>query len=298
MKKKLIAPAIILGVILIGGYVMSLFLLPANKKNNRTDSVVTNNTPCDNRSDVTGEVVTWQQLKEESWEGKTITIEGYAELPFLMMIEHDRASVHLTSRMNQASGGMMILMIEQGDCENTMRELPDDYTQQDIEIHTNNGEEIRYGEKVRVTGKVKKEDNKYNMIVKKIEPATEGVFDYAKEATPLTEKSVTDTPDETIVSAEGVLITPDEQSNGLRLQMFLDNPDVLSYIVMCKFEYGTLNNQAKELPEDGYSDSDIRIRDRNGKKIKAGDSVRVYGTWSPDKRTIWVEEVVLLAAEK
>jgi hypothetical protein len=246
-------------------------------------------TPCTNVVDITGESATWEQTHTDSLDGKTITIEGYPDLPFLMMLENGRASVHLTPRMNQGSGGMVTLLVEEGTCENMMQPLPSDYSQDDMIFMDNAGEEIVYGQSMRITGKAEIKDGKYNIVVEKIEKTTAS-FDYEKESARLTNTSA-EKLDGQLVYAEGVLSTPDEQG-GMRMEMFLED-ESLPFIVNCNIRYGALNNQANEL-EENYSDEDIVIRDRGGKKVLPGSKVRVYGVWKNEKSDLWVEEIVLI----
>lgn len=272
-------------------YLVNEVIVPGAKKNEPSSEEVPGDTmPCTNVVDITGDPATWAQTLTDSLNGKTISIEGYAELPFLMMIEKNRVSVHFTPRMNQATGGMIILMVEQGTCENMIRELPEEYDQDDMIFMTNSGERVVYGECMRVTGKAKIVDGKYEVTVKKIERA-EGGFDYEKNSVRLTDAK-RERLDGEIVFAEGLLSTPDEQG-GIRLDMFLED-ESLSFIPDCMIDYGKLNNQARDLPEDGYSEDDIRIKDNSGQKVRPGDKVRVYGVWKNETGKLWVEQIVLL----
>lgn len=293
MKKVLIIITVIFIFCCGMYYLVNEVIIPRTKANEAgiEDNSSGDTLPCTNVVDITGDPVTWEQTLTDSLNGKTISIEGYAELPFLMMIDKNRASVHFTSRMNQATGGMIILMVEQGTCENMIRELPEDYDQDDMIFMDNSGENIVYGECMRITGKAKIVDGKYEVTVKKIEKA-EGGFDYEKESQRLTDAKK-EKLDGELVYAEGFLSTPDEQ-NGVRLDMFLED-ESLSFIPDCMIDYGKLNNQARDLPEDGYSDADIRIKDNTGQKVYPGDKVRVYGVWKNETGKLWVEQIVLLS---
>jgi hypothetical protein len=239
-------------------------------------------------SDVTGTPVTWQEVNAEQHNGEIVTVEGYAELPFLMMIQDDgRASVHLSARQNQSAGGMIVMLIEEGDFENAIMPLPDDYGQEDLILTTNDGKKIDYRQKIRVTGKADFTEKTKKITVEKIE-AIDDNFSYEKEAVRMTDDRVGGE----LVFAEGVIFTPDEQG-GISLDMLLDDSTLSDIVTIC-FPYGPDNNQADELPEDGYSDSDILIRDDSGNEILPESTVRVYGVWSDKTDQLYVEKVILI----
>lgn len=255
-------------------------------------SVVALNYGCGGKSEfVQGENLDWAKLKDQSMAGKTVTIEGYPELPMLMMNEKGRSTVNLHMRMNQYGGGMVILSLEEGKGENQMNKLPGDYEQKDLVIRDSKGQEIHYGEKMRVTGEAKLENNKYKIKVSSIQKV-DAAFDYEKAAVRLTDSTDADKMNEQLVYAEGEIEVKSEQSNGIRLEMYMDDTTLYDAI-LCKFSYGPLNNQANELP-DSFSEDDVLIRDNTGKKITEGSRVRVYGMWYPEKEMIAVEKVVLL----
>lgn len=282
MKRKLIIAIAIPVFLGLCFYVVNWIILPRIKANEKVPSKA--EAPCDGPVSVSGIAMNWAETGNDSFSGQIVTIEGYPELPLLMLMENGRASVHLTPRMNQATGGMVILMVKEGNCENSIKTLPSDYDLLDMVLYDNNGEKTGYGQKIRVTGKTNFEAGECRITVDKIERLTDS-FDYAKQCSRLTEK----TKDKTLVYAEGMLTVPGEQRS-LRLEMDIEDA-TLSYPVSCKIKYGPLNNQADELPEDGYSDEDVLIRDNAGRQLRAGDNVRVYGTWSADKKTIWVERI-------
>lgn len=241
---------------------------------------------------VLGETLDWSKLDDHSLAGKTVTIEGYPELPFLMMNENERSTVNMTARMNQYGGGIVILHILDGDDENTLAKLPSNYEQSDLVIHDNKGEKVMYGGKIRVTGKASIENNKYHIEVVSIEKM-DATIDYIKlGAVRLTDTSDLEALDEELVYAEGVIFVSDEQSNGIRLEIFMEDT-TLPYDLLCKVKYGPLNNQADELP-DSYSDEDLVIRDNTGKVVGEGSLVRVYGMYYVDKEMIATEQIVLL----
>lgn len=235
-----------------------------------------------------GEKLEWSKLEDKSMAGKTVTIEGYAELPFLMYTTEGTSTIHLHQRMNQYGGGMVILSLKDGDDENTIKTLPDDYDNADIEIHDNKGQKIVYGEKMRVTGKATFEDGDYHIDVESIEKV-DGAFDYAKESVRLTDSSDFEALNEKLVWAEGEVYIADEQESGIRMDMWLDD-STLSTEILCKFKYGSLPNQADELPETYYED-DVVYRDAKGKTLGDGSRVRVYGMWYADKEMIAVEKI-------
>lgn len=294
MKKALIIFGIVIALMGTMFYLVNWVFLPAIKEKEKQKAALQNaeSTPCSNVVDMTGEAVTWPQVAGDELDGKTISIEGYPELPFVMMLQNGRASVHLTSRMNQASGGMIILLVEEGNCENMMQPLPENYAQEDMIFMDNAGEEIYYGESMRITGKAKIKDGKYNVTVEKIEK-TELNFNYENVCVRLADDNRKKTDDQ-LVYAEGILTAPDEQSS-LRLGLFLED-ESLSFFVNALVKYGSLDNQATD-PGEEYNAEEIAVFDANGKTIRPGDRVRVYGTWDNEKANLWVEKIVLLEKE-
>lgn len=234
-----------------------------------------------------GEKLEWSKIEDKSMDGKMVTIEGYPELPFLMYTSEGRSTVHLHQRMNQYGGGMITLSVKDGDDANTMKVLPDDYEQSDLVMNDNTGGTVVYGEKVKVTGKAKWEDGDYTIEVELIEKGS-GSFDYAKECTRLTDDGF-ETLDQKLVWAEGEVYIADEQEGGIRMDMWLDDT-TLAYEITVKLEYGSLPNQADELPETYYED-DVIFRDAKGKKLGEGSRVRVYGVWYSEQEMIAVEKI-------
>jgi hypothetical protein len=243
---------------------------------------------CGSKEPVKGETLDWDKIADNSMVGKTVTIEGYPELPMLMLDAEGRSTLNLHRRMNQYSGGMIILSVKDGDDENTMKTLPDDYETSDLLIHDMKGQNAVYGDKIRVTGKATFENGKYHIEVEQIEKVEE-TFDYAKEAVRLTDSSDFEALDGKIVFAEGELYVTDEQESGIRMDVWLDDT-TLAYGVMCKLPYGPLKNQANELPES-YESADVVIRDNSGKKVTDGGRIRVYGMWRNEAELIAVEKI-------
>lgn len=284
------AAKFIVSLVILAGLVAIIWYANREDNDNRSQAAVEERDgPCDNVVNITGDTVSWEQTKTGELEGKTVTLEGYPELPFIMMMQNGRASVRLNERMNQGIGGMVMLLVEEGECENTMQPLSDDYDQSDMIFTDNAGEEIIYGESMRITGTAMISNGKCTVSVKKIEKIVLS-YDYEKEAERLTDKNQEDLHHQ-MVYAEGVLSTPDE-AGGIRLEMFLED-ESLAFIVNSMIKFGPLNNQADDL-EEQYTDEDILIRDRDGKKIRTGDKVRVYGMWNYDNSDLWVEQIVLL----
>jgi hypothetical protein len=97
--------------------------------------------------------------------GEMATFEGYVQMPNLTYLNSGTYLVNLVSD----SANKVILMIWEGNCENTMKPIPDDYEDKDLLILDNGGKEIKHGDKVRVTGKVKDDNIMYMLFVRRIE---------------------------------------------------------------------------------------------------------------------------------
>ncbi len=54
------------------------------------------------------------------------------------------------------------------------------------------------------------------------------------------------------------------------------------------FALGTENNELEDLPAD-FTEKDLRIKDKNGKSIHAGDVVRITGKLIADTRNGRIE---------
>jgi hypothetical protein len=236
---------------------------------------------------VAGEKLEWSKIEDLTMAGKTITIEGFPELPFIMMTGEGTSTVNLSQRMNQYSGKLVVLTVKEGNDENTIKVLPDDYQQSDLELHDNKGEKIVYGDKIRITGKASVKNNQYHVEVEFIEKV-DAAFDYKANSVRLTDSSDAEKLNKQLVWVEGEMYVADEQG-GMRLEMYLDDTTLSDYI-LCKIEYGSLKNQADEMPET-YTEDDVVFRDHTGKKMGEGTRVRVYGTWSPDDQLIGVEHM-------
>jgi hypothetical protein len=240
-------------------------------------------TGCGSGEVVPGEKLEWSKIEDPSMAGKTVTIEGYPELPFIMMTGEGTSTVNMSQRMNQYSGKLVVLTVREGGGDNTIKTLPDDYQQSDLELHSNTGEKIVYGDKIRITGKASVKNNQYHVEVEFIEKVDAG-YDYKANSARLTD-TAWDSLEKKLFWAEGEVYMAEDQGSGMRLEMFLDDTTLSDYI-LCKIEYGTLNNQADEITEES---EEILIRDHAGKKIKEGARVRAYGMWLPEDGVMGVE---------
>ena len=226
---------------------------------------------------VHGEKMDWSKADDSTMVGKTITIEGYAELPMVMMDDAEKTTVRLLERLNQYNGNLLLLSIKNGkDDENTINEVPDDYAQTDIAITDSKGQKIKYGDKMRITGTI----GKYYTTVEFIEKVDE-TFDFKASSVRLTDSSDIEALDLKLVYLEGEMYLADEQNSTTRMEMYCDDTTLSDY-VLCKIKYGPLNNQADE-------EDDVVFRDKSGKKMGDGTRVRVYGQWLSEDQEIAVE---------
>jgi hypothetical protein len=115
-----------------------------------------------------GSVIGWTEDSLYPAKGEMVTFEGYVELPNLTYLNGATYMVNLLQD-STLEGRKLILQINEGDCENTMEPLPNEYDNNDLLIRDNGGAKIRNGEKVRVTGKVTSDKSLYMFWVKRIE---------------------------------------------------------------------------------------------------------------------------------
>jgi hypothetical protein len=97
-----------------------------------------------------------------------VTFEGYVVMPNMTYLNGGTYLVNLYPD-STFSGHYVTLMVYEGDCENTMEPIPDDYDEGDLLIYDNSAKEIVHGDQIRVTGKVFDTRMMYIFIAKRIE---------------------------------------------------------------------------------------------------------------------------------
>jgi hypothetical protein len=115
-----------------------------------------------------GEPVEWGSSDGYPKKGKTVTFEGYVEMPNLTYLNGGTYMVNLLQD-STSDGRKIVLQVMEGDCENTMLPIPTDYETSDLLIYDNDGNEIVQGDKIRVTGKVRDDGALYMIFAKRVE---------------------------------------------------------------------------------------------------------------------------------
>jgi hypothetical protein len=158
----------ILALIIVGGVTTGLIWANCNDKPAVHKTVVEEVCPGGPAEIEHGTVLEWGKKDDYPKKGEMVTFEGYVAMPnmtylnggtYLVTLAYDSTleDYHLT------------MMIWEGDCENTMKPIPNDYDDSDLLILGNSGEKIKHGDKVRVTGKVKDDGAMFMFFVKRIE---------------------------------------------------------------------------------------------------------------------------------
>jgi hypothetical protein len=160
----------IFSLLIVGGITAGLIWANCNDKKTHTQKPVEEEEQCAGgpASIEHGAVLEWGRSEDYPKKGELVTFEGFVEMPNMTYLNGGTYLVNL-SQDSAFSGGSVTLMIVEGDCENTMAPLPDDYADSDLLIYDNSGKKIMHGDKVRVSGKVKDDGAMFMVFVKRIE---------------------------------------------------------------------------------------------------------------------------------
>ncbi|MBD3636108.1 MAG: hypothetical protein HUJ25_02105 [Crocinitomicaceae bacterium] len=243
-------------------------------------------------------------LKGEVEDNRTVVFETFvAPLPSTMYFGDGELSLNFYERRNQTEGPHMNVDIREGNDNNEVESLPEEYYQDDLKIHTDDGDVAVVGDYVRITGTFSEaSDANYQYVdLKKIEKLDysfdESIFDNAVELT-------------------DDFITNVENDNGyayidgtLELSMFMSsfdgstysvtiNQDMNSYSEMVYINIGNGPSSMNALNE-GFTDEDFIVRDYKGTEHNGSSKkFRLYGTFNQldvDSKGIFhVEEIVVL----
>ncbi len=113
-------------------------------------------------------LVEWASDESYPAKGDTVTFEGYVDMPALTFVNNGWYMVNLRSD-STLEGRKVTMQILEGDCENTMLPLPNDFDLDDLVIHDNDGKKVKQGEKIRATGIVNGQKGLYMFYIKRIE---------------------------------------------------------------------------------------------------------------------------------
>lgn len=265
-----------------------------NSKNDGTEEV--EDTPVDATFD--------QLINGEIEENKTVVFETFvAPLPSTMYFGEGELSLDFFERRHQTEGRHMSIDIPTGTGKNRVESLPETYYQDDLKIHTADGDIAVVGDYVRVTGTfTEASDANYQYIdLKKIEKIDytfdEAVFETAAK---LTDDFILDeASDKGYAYIEGTL----------ELMMFMSsydgftysvniNQNMNTYIETVYINIGSGPSSMNSLP-DNFTDADFILRDFKGEEFNgAKNKFRLYGTFNQldieSKGMFTVEEIVAL----
>ena len=210
-----------------------------------------------------------------------VTIEGYIGVGGTIYESGSSTSLQLWERKGQHQGDYVSVGIDIGTQNNTMKSLADDYKKTDLTLKDDKGNEVKYGDRIRVTGIYSRpySDGYGSVNIQSFEKVEDPGTDYAS----LGAKKITvDTNGHAalngqLVVAEGYLEIPTmvyiTETVYFNLHPTKGADDYLTVDIVI----GNGPNMAEDLP-DNYSEADIKIHDHKdmlvGKK-----KVRVYGVW-------------------
>lgn len=225
-------------------------------------------------------------LNGEIDEYRTVIFESFvAPLPSTMYFGDGELSLDFYPRRNQTGGPHMRVDIAEGSSENHVSPLPEEYYQEDLKIHTNNGDVAVVGDYVRITGVYSEaSDDNYQYIdlvsVEKLDYAfDESVF---TEAAELTDEFMTnEANDDGYAYVDGTLDLMMFMSSydGQTYSVKIDQ-DMNSYSESVYINIGTGPSTMNELHE-GFGDSDFIVRDFKGDEYKGKSAkFRLYGTFN------------------
>ncbi len=215
-----------------------------------------------------------------------VEIEGYIQLPTLSTIGDKEQSVSLFGRKNQSNGLSIYTKMPVGSGKNSMKKLPLEYDKSDVKITGNKGETLGLNQRVKLTGKMyymksytKGEPGTTYLTVEKIEKVDDKEFDYSAWKTVKTFSEISKEENRhNEYYIEGTVDVPMFVLTGWEMAIDLKKG---GETVTIKIMTGKENNQMEDLKEN-WTKKDIKIRNFEGKMIKPGQKVRVYGVAALD----------------
>ncbi|MFY7989360.1 MAG: hypothetical protein ACOVO3_01425 [Fluviicola sp.] len=215
-----------------------------------------------------------------------VEIEGYIQLPTLSTIGDKEQSVSLFGRKNQTNGLAIYTKMPVGSGKNSMKKLPLEYDKSDVKITGNKGETLGLNQRVKLTGKMyymksytKGEPGTTYFTVEKIEEVDDKEFDYSAWKTVKSFSEISkDENRHNEYYIEGTVEVPMFVLTGWEMAIDLKKG---GETVTIKIMTGKENNQMEDLKEN-WTKKDIKIRNFEGKMIKPGQKVRVYGVAALD----------------
>lgn len=244
--------------------------------------------------------LTMEEALDANYVGKVVAVEGYLQLPQVLVADAEQAQVNFHARPLQRRGTTVFASLKLGDCANCMGKLPATYKLGDLKVFSDDQKPMTQGQRLRLTGTLAVVTEKGQQIghstkikVDKIEELETTPFDYAaSQALVISRENVHDTTMQgDLVKAVGKVAIP---------QMLFVKDDVMMEMILggdtlgVSFLIGTGANQIDPIPSN-FSKSDFKIHDHQGDLIDLHKPVTVWGTRiraaGRSRSTIYVEHI-------
>ncbi len=241
-----------------------------------------------------------EEALDEKNAGKVVAVEGYLQLPQVLVADAEQAQVNFHARPLQRRGTTLFASLKLGDCANCMAKLPATYKLGDLKVFSDDQKPMTQGQRLRLTGTLStgKEKGQTNarwskIKVDEIEELDGAPYDYAtSKALEINRENIGDsTLDGDLVRAMGRVAIP---------QMLFLKDDVMMEMILgsdtlgVSFLIGNGANQIDPIPSN-FSKSDFKIHDYQGALIDLRKPVTVWGTRirasGRSRSTIYVEHI-------
>lgn len=229
-------------------------------------------------------------------DGMRVTIEGYIAVGSTIYESGSSTSLQLWERKGQHDGDYISVGVNIGSGNNEMQSLPDDYKKTDLALKDDKGNEVHYGDRVKITGiyDAPYSDGYGSIDIQSFEKVEDIAFDYAGLGATKIEQEAEENKHEDlnghIVYAEGYLEIPSFVYVTETCYFDLVKKAGADDYVTVDIVIGTGPNMVEEFPDD-YGPDDIKIHDDKD-AVVGKKKVRVYGVW--DNGRIAAEHIELL----
>jgi hypothetical protein len=235
--------------------------------------------------------IRFSEATDKANDDKRVTVIGYLDVPNISYSTGNKTGqLGFIERPNQMDGAFdIILSLQLGKGNNTMKALPDKYTPEDVIVTGKNGEKVGAGDRVKMTGILHVNETYTSLDVQEIEKMEHVEIDYSTlNATKISgpEKPGKEL-DGKLVVTEGILEMPTITMGGDLTFLYLKVPGIKDKLTV-NIAYGAGPGKLEPLP-DNYTTKDIKIRNNKGELIDTKKKVRIYGTWKNDR--IQIESV-------
>ena len=228
-------------------------------------------------------------------DGMRVTLEGYVTIGSMLYESGTSTSFHLVERASQRGGDYVLISLGMGSGNNEMQSLPDDYQRSDLKLKDDKGNEVGWGDRVRITGIYNapySEGSNGNIDLQSFEKIEDEAIDYASLGA---EKITIDTNGHGAL--EGKLVVAEGY---LEIPMFVSVTDECSFNLLpaqgsddylnAEILVGNGPNMVEDIP-DNFAQSDIKVHD-NSDALVGSKKVRVYGIWEYNHITVEHIEII------